>query len=171
MPGRRFGRRRRPPPSRPSARDDGGGVKRGLDVAWGIGIALFGAMFGTIALVEMLTGGDGKTATGSYIGLIALFAFVIFWGVRLIWRAARQPPTSPTDLAVSPTSPSDPESRVRAHARSAGGRVTVVEVAAHCGLSLDEAKRVLDRLAAEQVAALRVTEDGILVYHFPADIE
>ena len=121
---------------------------------------LFGITFGTIALVEGLTGGDGERSPGSYIGLVALFVGISAWGARLCWQVL-QPRASGPGLSAVP-----PEMRVQAFAGGSGGRVTVLEVAANCDLTAEEAKRTLDRLAAEGSAAVRVTDDGILVYIF-----
>ena len=44
--------------------------------------------------------------------------------------------------------------------------MTVAEVAAHCRLTVTQSKTDLDRLVAQQVAELQVTEHGVLVYVF-----
>ncbi len=52
-------------------------------------------------------------------------------------------------------------------ARRNSGSVTPGEVAIESNLSLDEAKRELDRLAGAGAAEIRVRASGVIVYFFP----
>ena len=45
--------------------------------------------------------------------------------------------------------------------------MTVLEVAGRCGLTVDEAKALLDCLVLRKVAQSHVSEEGVLVYVFP----
>jgi hypothetical protein len=162
MPRRRSQRRRR----RAGAgltNPFGGRVQRGLDTAWGVAVALFGATFATVATVNLITGGDSATAPGSLVGLTILFTGIMIWGLRLVRRAHRS--NADTPHAPAPAEP-DTRSRVLAFAKEAGGRVTALEVAAHCGLAVADAKTTLDALVVQDVAALHVTDSGVLVYVF-----
>jgi hypothetical protein len=46
------------------------------------------------------------------------------------------------------------------------GRVTVLEVAGRCDLTVDQAKALLDGLVLRKIAQLHVSETGVLVYVF-----
>ena len=60
-----------------------GGVRDGVAIGIGVGIALVGAGLLAIAAVELATGGDGTTPPASSIGLIVLFAAMIWWGIQI----------------------------------------------------------------------------------------
>jgi hypothetical protein len=71
-------------------------------------------------------------------------------------RAGRAtPPATGTEVA---------EKRVLALAAKLGGRTTVAEAAARCGLTIDESREVLERLVSQSVAELLVADDGTMVY-------
>jgi hypothetical protein len=150
-------------------------------------IALCGIAAVVTALVEVSTGGDGKTTPGVYAGLIVFFGGVGAVGVYMIWQALKA--GSPSDasasgspLASGPSRPGHPgagpatpdgpdadadrERRILQFAEAEKGRVTVAEVAAHCRLTVTQSKTDLDRLVAQHVAELQVTEHGVLVYVF-----
>ena len=150
--------------------------------AVGVVVTLFGLSFATVAAFELARGGDGTTALETYLGLIALFIGLSIWGARLAWTPLRLPPVSVPDLnwrprrrqapisTPKPPATLDDDDRARQILRLAErehGRVTTLEVAAHCSLTADEAKALLDRLAARKVAQLHVSEGGVLVYVFP----
>jgi hypothetical protein len=154
---------------------------RGAAIGIGVGIALFGASLFAFALVELTTGGDGKTEAGTYVGLLAVFAVTIWWGVQLGWPELAPRPLARRLLAWRAATPepllsrpgpgeSDDDGvrrRVLDLAKSARGRVTAVEVAAHCNLTADDATTILNDLVLQNVALLQVSESGVLVYVFP----
>jgi hypothetical protein len=164
-------------------------VERGLLGALGIFIALICGLFAVMFVVEAASGGDGKTTPGVYAGLIAFFGGTFVVGAYLAWRMLRpRPPTvgaarpyaqrsgrggrsanaaASTERAESAAAPAgNPEHRVLRLAEREHGRVTVPEVAAHCDLTVAEAKAILDGFVVQEVAALHVTDAGVLVYVF-----
>lgn len=75
---------------------------------------------------------------------------------RMLRRAGRMaPPAVSAELA---------EKRVLALAAKVGGRTTVAEAAARCGLTFAESRDVLERLVSKGVAELLVADDGTMVY-------
>ena len=132
----------------------------------GLVVALFAALFFTVAITELATGGDGKTSLGVYVGLIVFLGLTMAAGAWLAWtrlwqapgRAGHRPP---------PMSDAEREQRVLDLAERQGGRVTVAEVASRCDLTVDASKAALDQLVLHGVAELQVSEQGVLVYVFP----
>jgi hypothetical protein len=154
---------------------------RGVAIGIGVGIALVGAGLLAIAAASLVTGGDGTTAPAGYVGLMAVFAAMIWWGLQIAWPSLS--PRSLRDrllawrsnrraLAAGPKPPVEPDSadRERAVLRLAEeeqGRVTVLEVAGRCNLTVDEATKLLDGLVLREIARQQVSEVGVLVYVFP----
>ena len=58
------------------------------------------------------------------------------------------------------------ESEVLRLASRSGSKLTVVEVVSELAIPAEEASRILDALAARDLAELQVTESGVLVYDF-----
>ena len=163
-------------------------MERGLFGALGIVVALIGALFFAFFATELARGGNGRTEPGVYAGLIVFFGGLMASGAYLAWRMLRpRPPTSgearPTGgqdgaprperdggrggSAAPPSTPAERERRVLRLAEHEHGRVTIPEVAARCSMTISEAKTELDRLVLHQVAEIRVTASGVLVYVFP----
>ena len=156
-------------------------IVHGVSVAIGVGVALLGAGLLASAVVALATGGDAETPRPTLVGLIVVFGAMTWWGLRgawpelgprplarrlLAWRAAgRSSGATPPDPAVREAA--ERERRVLGLAEKEQGRVTVLEVAGRCDLTVDEAKALLDGLVLRQVAELHVSEDGVLVYVFP----
>jgi len=156
-------------------------IIRGVEVTIGVGIALLGAGLLAIAAGDLATGGDSETPRPSLVGLIVLFGAMTWWGLQIGWpelaprplarrlrarlTAGRRVTTAPLDPAASEAA--ERERRVLALAEREQGRVTVLEVAGRCDLTVDEAKALLDGLVLRQIAQLHVSEDGVLVYVFP----
>lgn len=154
-------------------------MERGLLGATGIGMALFGGLF-SVYFIGQFTSGTSETEPGVNAGLIVFFGGLLVTGLVMAWWAffrrapasgAARPGTgsqSGQDSAPpGPATPAEREHRILMLAEREHGRVTVPEVAAHCGLTIGEAKSELDRLAAAKVAELQVTPGGVLVYTFP----
>ena len=114
----------------------------------------------TAALVDMLGKGDGKTPLAVVVGMFVFFAGSTLAGGYLSWRMFRRssPVVSATALGALA------ETRVLALAAKLGGRTTVAEAAARCGLTMAESRDVLERLASQGVAEMLVAPDGTLVY-------
>jgi len=127
----------------------------------GVIIALFSLFFVATALVEVAGGGNGKTPVSVLVGIAVFFGGTTLAGgylARRMFRRARQAAAPP------PTDTETAEKRVLALAARLGGRTTVAEAAARCGLTVAESREVLDRLVSQSVAELLVAEDGTLVY-------
>jgi hypothetical protein len=153
-------------------------MERGLLGATGIGMALVSGFF-TAYFVGDLASSTPENTPGIDVGLVIMFGGLLAVGVAMAYWAffkrpsasgAARPGTGGTggqDAAPTrPATPAEREHRVLLLAEQHHGRVTVPEVAAHCGLTIAEAKAELDRLAAAQVADLQVTSGGVLVYVF-----
>jgi TM2 domain-containing membrane protein YozV len=68
---------------------------------------------------------------------------------------------------VAYRNPETPEKTILRLARRNGGSVTPGEVAIEGDVSVDQARKELDRLASSGMAELKVRESGVLVYYFP----
>jgi hypothetical protein len=158
------------------------GVWRGILIAVGALIALCSAGLVITAVVEVASGRDGKTSPGVYAGLIVFFLGGTLVGAFMIWLAVRSRPdgrvSQPGPSMIYPTvgqtsdgagqgGDVDRERRILQFAEKENGRVTVAEVAAHCEMTVAQAKTDLDRMVVQQVAQILVTERGVLVYVFP----
>jgi hypothetical protein len=128
---------------------------------FGIVVTLISAMFVAMAVVDLITGDNVKTARGTLVGLLVLFTGSTIWGLYLTlksfgWRLPR--PHWRAEQAK--------EQEVLTYANSVGGRVTVPEVAVHCQLSIEESEEILNEFAAHHAAELLITDDGTTVYDF-----
>jgi uncharacterized protein YneF (UPF0154 family) len=136
------------------------GIMRTFFGVLGVIIALFSSFFVATALVEIAGGGDGKTPVSVLVGIAVFFGGTLLAGGylarRMFRRAVRAaPPATDTEVA---------EKRVLALAAKLGGRTTVAEAAARCGLTVAESREVLERLVSQSVAELLVADDGTMVY-------
>ncbi|HEY0192483.1 MAG TPA: hypothetical protein VGC42_15290 [Kofleriaceae bacterium] len=125
----------------------------------GVIVALLSAMFVAMAIGDLAGGGDGQTPPSVLAGVLVLFSGACVAGAYLARRMFRG---SPSAVTTPPASAA--EQRILALAAQVGGRVTAVEVAARCGLSLADSRAALDRLTSQGVAELRVADDGTIVY-------
>jgi predicted ArsR family transcriptional regulator len=62
--------------------------------------------------------------------------------------------------------PETPEKTILRLARKNAGLVTPGEVAIEGDMSVEEARKALDKLAKEGVAEIRVRSSGVIVYYF-----
>lgn len=125
----------------------------------GVIIALFSSFFVATALVEICGHGDGKTEVSVLVGILVFFTGTAAAGGYLSWRMFRG-----SRRAVEAVGSALAEKRVLALAAKLGGRTTVAEAAARCGLTVAESNEVLDRLVSQGVAELLVAQDGTAVY-------
>ena len=63
--------------------------------------------------------------------------------------------------------PKELEREVLSSARSLGGRVTVVQIAADTNLSLDEVSKLLDTMTVKGYVIQNILENGVIEYEFP----
>ncbi|MFN8525699.1 MAG: hypothetical protein U0821_21585 [Chloroflexota bacterium] len=94
------------------------------------------------------------------LALVLLFGCPFLLGLWMLWSSL------PGVYRRSAGARREHERRALEYGWTVAGRVTLAEVAAHCGLSLDEAQQTLDALAARHVATIAVAENGVLVYEF-----
>lgn len=126
----------------------------------GVIIALFSSFLMATSLVEICGHGDGKTPVSVLVGIFVFFTGTMATGSYLAWRMFRRPGRT-LDAAVGAALA---EKRVLALAAKLGGRTTVAEAAARCGLTVVESQEVLDRLVSQGAAELLVASDGTMVY-------
>jgi len=127
----------------------------------GVIIALCSSFFVATALVEICGHGDGKTQVSVLVGILVFFTGTAAAGGYLSWRMFRGARRAVEAVAVGSALA---EKRVLALAAELGGRTTVAEAAARCGLTMDESREVLDRLVTQSAAELLVAQDGTMVY-------
>ncbi|MCC7369446.1 MAG: hypothetical protein IT306_13545 [Chloroflexi bacterium] len=139
--------------------------------------------FVAASVVELATGGDGKTSPAVYAGLLVFFggmAAVSGFGAWKLYRSrpaasgAARPGAGGTGGGYGYGGPPEPprtaeerEQRVLDLARAQRGRVTLPEVASACDMTVTDSKETLDTMVLQGIAELRVTETGVLVYVFP----
>jgi hypothetical protein len=149
---------------------------RGILCTVGVGVALVSAMFCVVFATELVTGSGGKTEPPVLAGLVVFFLGTGLAGAYLAWRMMRPPGADPLPgfvqgwgrrpEAASQDTDAERERRILAFAEAEHGRVTIPEVAAHCRMTVAQAKSDLDRMVVQRVAELLVTEKGVLVYVF-----
>jgi hypothetical protein len=151
--------RKSPSPAPTQAPASDSPFKRAVIGTFGVCLLLVSIYLVVMASYELAIG-PSETRPGVLAGIIVFFLGTGVVAAILIKRAflRRSAPTTP------PVDP--PESRILNLAMTRRGRVTVPEVAATCGLSLEESKVQLDRLALKGAADLQATDDGVLVYVF-----
>lgn len=131
----------------------------------------------------------GERLTLGIAALIGLFGFVMIAGVLIgtIERTSNYSPTTNTLLtflfgalplagslilylrvrgAVAGRKRGEKEAAVLRVARERQGIVTAVGVAADCGMSLEEAQEILDRLQRGGFSEMDVSDTGTVVYRF-----
>ena len=85
---------------------------------------------------------------------------------ELAYAEAAEAGYAPYGAAAAPK-PDSPEKIVLRVARKNGGFVTPGEAALEGDLSVDEARKQLDKLASKGAAEMRVRSSGVVVYFFP----
>jgi hypothetical protein len=143
-------------------------------------LASIGAMFALVCgimttgyLSLLASGGDQRLSSGAYVALAVFFGCGTLAGAHLTWRMLRSPKAAHSTRALRPppaaSAPrdADRERQVLRLAEHEKGRVTLPEVVVGCDLTIAEARATLDRLVLLEVAEIRVTETGVLVYVFP----
>ncbi len=133
---------------------------------FGIALITISLPFVVMAVHDLITG-QSKTERGVLFGLVVMFGALSFWGFKLAssgfgWKIGilRVP-------RIQVRSARDKEQAVLALAAvSVEGRVTLVEVAGKCDLTIEEAENILNDLAARRAVELLIAEDGTVVYDF-----
>jgi hypothetical protein len=141
-------------------------IWRNLWGGFGLLVALGCAMMLAIAASSLITGEDPETERSTLVGLVVLFTGGTLWGLNIARQSFgwRLPGRDLLHLVRRPAR--DKRQEVLSYATSGGGRVTVVEVAGRCQLTVEESEAILNDFAAREVAELLVAEDGTVVYDF-----
>lgn len=119
------------------------------------------AMFGLVMIGGTLIGTLERTS--KYSGatnffLVILFGFVpVAWGFLLYRRVRR---------AVARRRTEGTEAAVLRVVQEREGNVTAVDVAAGCGMSLEEAQETLDQLQLRGFCDIDVADSGVVTYRF-----
>ncbi len=123
----------------------------GGEIAWGVTATVgMGIWFAQ-------TGSAWTIVVGALIGVLPLISGI----GKLIKRSTRKrnrPRTEPAEL----------EGILLRAAKQLGGRVTVVQLAAHVGRSLDEVESALDAMTSRGYVLQEVLDTGIIRYDFPS---
>ena len=118
-----------------------------------------------------------RRALGVTVGAGLIFSFTggWFWFVVLVLFGAVPATRAAVNLAgrwaegmrSTRDRPRMLEATVLRLAAAHAGAVSVVGVAASGGMSLDEAQRTLDSLAARGYATMQISDEGVVLYAFP----
>ncbi|TVR03949.1 MAG: NINE protein [Spirochaetaceae bacterium] len=129
---------------------------------------LYLGKFGT-GILYLMTG--GLLGIGTIYDALTLPAQVREARLRVGYRDAIGPihvsVTREPDDARPRSKPRSVEQTILHSAKANGGVITPSEVAIEAGISLDEAKRVLEKLADKGFAEIRVKKSGLIVYVIP----
>jgi hypothetical protein len=136
-------------------------VLRSILGVLGIGIALISLLFVVMAIGDLTGGNAYESEVSVVVALLLFFLGTGASGTWMAWRNLRRVRHG------APETPEELEQRILSIARALRGRVTVLEVAARCGISIEEAKEALSRMNRAGVIEPSLTEDGVMVYHFP----
>ena len=121
--------------------------------------------FGGLALVitaavRTVGTGNGFSSPGFLtplsIGLaLVIFAQMVWWAGRLLHRSADRKRYAQL------------QARLLRLARERGGCLTVLEAAADARMTVEKAEEILRELAVRGHVEVRVSDSGMMVYHFP----
>lgn len=128
--------------------------------AGGVGVVLFAfsAMFCVFTIGDIVAGGEDA---GVAAGLLVFFAIS---GGAGAWLARRMFGGPPRDHHAEKI---EREQAVLRLAAATDGRLTVAEVAARCGMTVEDGQATLRELAIQGVAESEIGEGGSLEYVFP----
>lgn len=125
-------------------------------------------VFATLGFLGLVLG-QGKQkaskkddgAVGGTIVLVAMFG----GGVVLVRKSRRMKEIA--DQQVRALAGPSAEQHTLLAARKHRGRLTAVQVAADTGLTVDQAREDLERLAKNNACLMDIEEDGRIVFRFP----
>ncbi|HUX13263.1 MAG TPA: adenylate/guanylate cyclase domain-containing protein [Spirochaetia bacterium] len=123
----------------------------GGEIAWGAAVTVgMGIWFAQTGSTWMI-----------FVGIILGFFPLVSGIQKLIKRSARK-------RRRRTTPPAELEGIVLKAAKELGGRVTVVQMAAHIGRSLDEVQFALDAMTSRGYVIQEILESGVIRYDFPS---
>ena len=121
------------------------------EIAWGAAATLgFGLWYAQAGSVWMIV-------VGTLIGVLPLISGVQKLVKRSLKRKSRRA-----------NEPAELEGKLLKAAKELGGRVTVVQIAAHIGRPLDEVQSALDLMTSRGYVSQEILESGIIRYDFPS---
>jgi hypothetical protein len=132
-------------------------VSERLAVVCAVVVGLFGFVMLAGVIIQFFEGTSKYSAFTDVLLSILLGVFPLVGGAALYGRVRR---------AVARRQREAREAAVLRVARDRQGVVTPVDVAADCGLSLEHAKEVLDRLHLRGFNEMDVTDTGTVIYRF-----
>ena len=132
-------------------------VSERLSVVFAVLIGLFGFVMLAGVLIGALEG-TSKYSRSTDVTLTILLGVVPLVGGVLLYRRVRR--------AVARRQTAEKESAVLQVVRQHEGVVSPVDVAADCGMSLEEAEEILKRLQLRGFAEMDVTDTGTIIYRF-----
>jgi hypothetical protein len=126
-----------------------------------LAVALLIGIFGFVILAGVLIGSfEGTSQYSPSTNLLLSFLFGVFplaSGLFLFWRVRR---------AVARRKGEEREAAVLRVTRERQGIVTAVDVAADCGMSLEQAEETLARLHLRGFSEMDVADSGTVIYRF-----
>ncbi len=121
------------------------------EIVWGTAATLgFGLWYAQAGSVWMIV-------VGILVGVLPLIS-----GIQKLVKRSLQRKSKRT------VEPVELEGRLLKAAKELGGRVTVVQIAAHIGRPLDEVQGALDLMTSRGYVSQEILESGIIRYDFPA---
>lgn len=132
---------------------DGGCAMRYL-MAYGMkGVGL---MMGLGGLIAASVGAVGQDLEPVSVGLsLLVFSQILWWGGNRVKKSAEG------------RAYARDQHRVLRLAREKDGSLTVLEAATEIRLTVEKAEEILRELAARGHAEMRISDSGLIVYHFP----
>ncbi len=126
-----------------------------------LGIAVLIGVFGFVMITGVLIGaleGTSKYSASTNLMMTAMLGILpLAVGVFLFWGVRR---------GVARRKREETEGAVLKAARARQGVVSAVDVASDCGMSLDQAQEILDRLHLRGFNEMDVSDSGTVVYRF-----
>lgn len=122
----------------------------------GLFVALFSLLLVATSAGDLINGTGGETPQGVLVGLLLFFSGTAAAGSYLARRMLTRPRRSEFEI----------EQAVLGLAAARGGRLTVAEVSTGCRLSVARARVALQRLCAQGVADLMMTDGAVEVFVF-----
>ena len=117
------------------------------------GLAILQGMAGLVLIVVAIADNWDLEPLCIGLGLVAT-AQLFWWGGRLLQRSADRRRYARD------------QHRLIRLARERGGSLTVLEAAADCRMTVEKAEEILRDLAVRGHAEVRVSDSGMIVYHF-----
>ncbi len=129
---------------------------RALKKIVGVVLVLVGLLFTVMALVDLLTGGSPEHERGVLAGMAAFFGAMTFLGARLVRSGASKPGEEDLPLEVI----------ALRTAQANGGTLGAAQLAASAGVSLADAREVLESCVQQGACTVVIDERGLEWFRF-----